>query len=46
MQADAYSGQNTLCVAERKPAPVIEAACLSHGERDFFHLAKLGKSLI
>ncbi len=46
MQADAYSGHNALYAAERRPAPVIEAACWSHGRRDFFHLAKLGKSPI
>jgi transposase len=46
MQADAYSGYNALYAAERKPAPVIEAACWSHGRRDFFNLAKLGKSPI
>jgi len=46
MQADAYCGHNALYAAERKPAPVIEAACWSHGRRDFFHLAKLGKSPI
>lgn len=46
MQADAYSGHNALYAAERKPAPVIEAACWSHGRREFFDLAKLGKSPI
>ena len=46
MQADAYSGHNALYAAERKPAPVIEAACWSHGRRDFFPLAKLGESPI
>jgi transposase len=46
MQADAFAGYNALYDAERKPAPVIEAACWSHGRRDFFHLAKLGKSPI
>ena len=46
MQADAFAGYNALYDAERKPAPVVEAACWSHGRRDFFHLAKLGKSPI
>ena len=46
MQADAFAGYNALYAAERRPAPVIEAACWSHGRRDFFHLAKLGKSPI
>jgi transposase len=46
IQADAYSGDNALYTAERKPAPVVEAACRSHGRRDFFPLAKLGTSPI
>jgi transposase len=46
MQADAFSGYSALYAADRKPAPVTEAACWSHGRRDFFHLAKLGKSPI
>jgi transposase len=46
MQADAFSGYNALYATERKPAPVIEAACWSHGRREFFDLARLGKSPI
>ena len=46
MQADAFSGYNALYAAERKPAPVVEAACWSHGRREFFDLAKLGRSPI
>jgi transposase len=30
----------------RKPAPIIEAACWSHGRRNFFDLAKLNKAPI
>jgi transposase len=46
MQADAFSGYNALYAAERKPAPVVEAACWAHGRREFFDLARLGKSPI
>ena len=41
MQADAFAGFNELYEARRKPAPIIEAACWSHGRRKFFDLAKL-----
>ena len=37
---------DSLYAAERKPAPVIKAACWSHGRREFFDLARLGKSPI
>jgi transposase len=33
MQADAFSGFNGLYDAKRKPAPITEAACWSHGRR-------------
>jgi transposase len=46
MQADAFSGFNGLYDAKRKPAPIIEAACWSHGRRKFFDLATLSKSPI
>ena len=46
MQADAFSGYNALYAADRKPAPVVEAACWAHGRRDFFDLAKLAKAPI
>jgi transposase len=36
MQADAFDGYK----AQRKPAPILEAACWSHGRRKFFDLAK------
>jgi transposase len=32
--------------ANRKPAPILEAACWSHGRRKFFDLAKSGKAPI
>jgi transposase len=31
MQADAFDGYNQLYKAQRKPAPILEAACWSHG---------------
>jgi transposase len=31
MQADAFNGYNDLYRANRKPAPILEAACWSHG---------------
>ncbi len=46
MQADAFSGYNALYAGDRKPAPVVEAACWAHGRRDFFDLAKLAKAPI
>lgn len=46
MQADAFSGYNELYAANRKPAPVLEAACWAHGRRDFFDSARLAKSPI
>ena len=39
LQADAYEGYNKLYLAERKPAPIQEAACWSHARRPFFALA-------
>ena len=46
MQADAFAGFNELYEARRQPAPIIEAACWSHGRRKFFDLAKLTKAPI
>jgi transposase len=46
MQADAYDGYNRLYLPDRKPGPVVEAACWSHGRRKFFDLAKLTKAPI
>jgi transposase len=40
MQADAFAGINPLYDAKRRPAPIIEAACWSHGRRYFFKLAQ------
>jgi transposase len=41
LQADAYSGYNKLYAVDRKPAPILEAACWSHGRRKFFVLADI-----
>jgi len=46
MQADAYAGYNDLYDGRRRPAPVIEAACWSHGRRKLFDIAKLTKAPI
>jgi transposase len=46
MQADAFDGYNQLYKANRKPAPILEAACWSHGRRKFFDLAKTGEAPI
>ena len=42
LQADAYGGCNRLCEPDRKPAPVLEAACWAHARRKFFVLAEIG----
>jgi transposase len=44
LQADAYSGFNDLYNPDRKPGPIIEAACWAHGRRKLFVLADLTKS--
>jgi transposase len=41
LQADAYGGYGHLYRGERKPGPVIEALCWSHGRRKFFELADI-----
>jgi transposase len=46
MQADAYAGFNRLYGANRKPRPIIEAACWAHGRRKFFDLARISKAPI
>jgi transposase len=46
MQADAFNGYNDLYRVNRKPAPILEAACWSHGRRKFFELAKSGEAPI
>jgi transposase len=44
LQADAYAGFNDLYVSGRKPGPIVEAACWSHGRRKLFILADLAKA--
>jgi transposase len=39
LQADAYAGFNRLYAMDRRPGPITEAACWSHGRRKFFVLA-------
>lgn len=41
MQADAYAGFNRLYEANRKPGPIIKAACWAHARRKFFGLAPI-----
>ena len=44
LQADAYGGFNDLYKAHRRPGPITEAACWSHGRRKFFVLADIIKT--
>jgi transposase len=44
LQADAYGGYNDLYKAGRRPGPITEAACWSHGRRKFFVLADITKT--
>ena len=46
LQADAYAGFNRLYDADRRPGPVVEAACWAHARRKFFDLARLNKAPI
>ena len=46
MQADAYAGFNRLYEANRRPGPIIEAACWAHGRRKFFDLTRINKAPI
>ena len=46
MQADAYAGFNRLYQDDRKPGPIVEAACWAHARRKFFDLARLTKAPI
>src|SRR5277367_3151911 len=40
-QADAYGGYNKLYEANRKPSPIVEAACWVHARRPFFIMADI-----
>ena len=44
LQADAYAGYEQLYEGKRRPGPVTEAACWSHGRRKFFVLADVAKA--
>ena len=44
LQADAYGGFNDLYRVDRRPGPITEAACWSHGRRKFFVLADITKA--
>jgi len=44
LQADAYAGFGDLYDARRKPKPITEAACWSHGRRKFFVIADTSKA--
>jgi transposase len=46
MQADAYAGFSRLYEVDRKPGPIIEAACWAHARRKFFDLARINKAPI
>jgi transposase len=39
LQADCYAGYNRLYAPDRKPRPIVEAACWAHARRKFFVLA-------
>jgi transposase len=41
LQADAYAGFNGLYRPDRRPGPIVEAACWSHARRKFFLLADI-----
>jgi len=41
LQADAFAGYNKLYEAERKPGPLVEAACWVHARRPFFVMADI-----
>jgi transposase len=41
LQADAFAGYNKLYEADRKPGPLIEAACWVHARRPFFVMADI-----
>ena len=41
LQADAYGGYTKLYEADRKPEPLVEAACWVHARRPFFQMADL-----
>jgi hypothetical protein len=44
LQADAYAGFSELYKPNRKPGPITEALCWSHGRRKFFELADVARA--
>ena len=46
LQADAYAGFNRLYEPDRKPRPILEAACWSYARRKLFELAAVSKAPI
>jgi transposase len=44
LQADAYGGYNKLYEPNRKPGPILEAACWVHARRPFFVLADVAEN--
>ena len=44
LQADAYGGYGKLYSIERRPGPIVEAACWAHARRKFFVLADIEAS--
>lgn len=44
LQADAYGGYGKLYEADRRPGPILEAACWAHARRPFFALADLASN--
>jgi hypothetical protein len=43
-QADAYGGYNKLYEPDRKPGPILEAACWVHARRPFFIMADVAEN--
>ena len=44
LQADAFGGYNKLYEADRKPGPIVEAACWVHARRPFFAMADVAEN--
>ena len=44
LQADAYGGYSQLYEPDRKPEPILEAACWAHARRPFFAMADLAEN--
>jgi transposase len=46
LQADAYAGFDRLYEPNRKPGPILEAACWAHARRKLFEIAAVSKAPI